>query len=97
LAFGLAALALGVAAVATDMLPTRCGVVGRPNVDTLAVVALGFGGLLWLGASITALTVKTRDHSRRPLLATAIVEFGPLFAVLVFYLHQTGGPYPNCG
>ena len=36
LAFGFAALEFVTAAVATDMLPTQCSAIGRPNVHELA-------------------------------------------------------------
>ena len=97
LAFAIAALTLVVAAIATDMLPTECGAIGRPNVDILAVVTLVGGGLLWLSATITALGARAGTATRRRLFAVAVPELACWIAALVFYLHQTGGSYPNCG
>ena len=96
-AFALAALALGTAVVATDALPTQCGVVGRPNVQALAVLGLIGGGALLLGGAIGAFAIKGPNRTRLALLAVAVLELGSWIAALLFYLHQTGGTYPNCG
>lgn len=96
-ALSLAALALAAAAVATNMLPTECGVVSRPNVDALAIVALAGGGFLLLGGIVAAIAGKLPNRTRRPLLGAALLEVVAWIAVLLFYLHQTGGSYPNCG
>jgi hypothetical protein len=97
LAISLAALALATSAIATDALPTQCGVVGRPNVQALAVLALAVGGLLVLAGAAAAYAVDDSTHSRVSLLAVALLALAGWIAVLLFYLHQTGGPYPNCG
>jgi hypothetical protein len=95
LAFAIAALALGTGAVATDALPTQCGVVGRPSVQALAILGLIGGGLLVLGGS--ALAVMAPNRPRLALLGVAVAGLAGWIAALLFYLHQTGGSYPNCG
>jgi hypothetical protein len=97
LALALAALALATSAVATDALPTECGVVGRPNVEALAVLALAGGGLLVLGGGIAAFAIQGASRSRFALVGLSLLGLGGWMAALVFYLHQTGGSYPNCG
>jgi hypothetical protein len=96
LSLGLAVVAIATSAVATDALPTQCGVVGRPNVQALALLSLGGGGLLWLGGIVAGLVAKASNRIRRALLGVALLELGAWIAALLFYLHQTGGPYPNC-
>jgi len=97
LALVIAALALATAAAATDALPTQCGVVGRPNVQAVAVLGLIGGGLLLFAGTFAAVAVKGSNRSRLALLGVALLELGGWIAALLFYLHQTGGSYPNCG
>lgn len=92
--FGLAPVPLIAAAVATDALPTQCGVVGRPSVQALAVLGIATGGgLVWAGIIAAA---RRRSRSKT-LLVVALLELGAWFAVVLFYAHQHGGSYPNCG
>jgi hypothetical protein len=97
LALVLAALAVATAAVATDALPTQCGVVGRPNVQAFAVLGIAGGGLLLFAGTFAVVAVKGSNRTRVALLGLALLELGGWIAALLFYLHQTGGPYPNCG
>jgi hypothetical protein len=92
--FSLAAAAICAAEVTTDMLPTQCGVIGRPIVAAWAILSIFGGALLLAGGIITGLlNVAER---RRTLLPLAIVETSAWTATFLFWLHQTGGSYPNC-
>jgi hypothetical protein len=93
--FVLAAAAVCVAAVTTDMLPTQCGVVGRPIVAAWAIFSIVGGALLLVGG-ITAGFLGSAPTRRRVLVPVAIIETVGWVAALLFYLRQTGGSYPNC-
>lgn len=95
-AFVFAAVGLAAAAVATDMLPTECGVVGRPNVDALAVYSIIGGGVLLLVGIAAAFAAKNQSRIRRTLRGVALMEVACWVGVLLFYVHQTGGS-SNCG
>jgi hypothetical protein len=96
-AFVFAAVGLAAAAVATEMLPTQCGVVGRPNADALAVDSIIGGGVLLLVGIVAVFAAKNQGRVRRTLGGVALMEVACWVGVLVFYLHQTIGSYPNCG
>jgi hypothetical protein len=93
--FVLAAVAVFGALVTTDMLPTECGVVGRPIVAAWAILGV-VGGALLLVAAITAAFMGKAPTRRRLLVPIGIVATIGWISALLFYLHQTSGPYPNC-
>jgi hypothetical protein len=93
--FGLVAVALVTAGIATSQLPDACGEVGRPNLDFLAKVALVTAAVLLLPGVITSARARA-GSPRLGLMAFALAELAAGIAVVLYYRHQRAW-YGHCG
>jgi hypothetical protein len=92
------AICLAAAAGGVGSLPSRCGEVGRPNVDSAAKGVLAAAAFFWLiGLASFAPASRTAGRwSRFALSVVALFELGAGIAVLIWYGRHTAW-YDHCG
>ncbi|HEX6700867.1 MAG TPA: hypothetical protein VF101_09065 [Gaiellaceae bacterium] len=94
--FGLAALGLVAAGVGVASLPSRCGQLGRPNLDQATRAALIAVACLWLAGVVVLLAPEIPRRSRFALAGVGLLDVCAGIAILVYYLHQTAW-HGHCG
>ena len=95
-AFALAAVALVSGAIGTSALPTRCGQVGRPTLDSTISLALTCAAVAILVGLYGLIRMKTAWALRFVVAAVAGAEIAAWIVVFLYHRHHVPRHWDNC-